>query len=147
MYNTSLAQREPGRKLKKHYQKKKYRNCLHELETYRECFFCTSFPLYWSNRKFKKGLDRLPFGFFHLNVSKIVDSSKLNQSREHKGKANRYEPVHGSSIGYFWKWMSCTDAQCRHCQHCSYPFKKIKQKNCWIEVKQSKNWQAPSKEL
>lgn len=129
MYNTSLAQREPQRKLKANFSNKHYQNhrkCLHKLKTYRECLFCTSFSLYWSNWKFKKRLYRLPFGFFHLNVSKIVDSSKLNKSREHKGKANRYEPVHGSSIGYFWQWMSCTDAQCRHCQHCGYSLKKNK---------------------
>lgn len=146
----SLAQREPGRKLQACFyweRPQKSGKYLYKLKTYRKYLFCTSFSLYWSNWKFKEGFYCLPFGFFHLNISKIVDSSELDESREHKGKADRYEPVHGSSIGYFWQWMSCTDAQRRHCQHCGYSFKEIKQKHCWIRVKQRESRQAASKNL
>lgn len=119
--------------------KKKNGKYLYKLKTYRVRLFCIFFSLYWSNWKFKEGFYRLPFGSFHLNISKIVDSSKLNKSRKHKGKADRNEPVHGSSIWYFWQWVSCTDAQCRHCQHCGYSFKETKQKHCWMQVNQTEN--------
>lgn len=53
---------------------------------------------------------RLPFGLVCLKIGKVVDSSKLNKSREDESKANSYEPIHGGCIRHFWQGVPGTDA-------------------------------------
>ena len=53
---------------------------------------------------------RLPFGLLCLKIGKVVDSSKLNKSREDESKANSYEPIHGGCIRHFWQGVPGTDA-------------------------------------
>lgn len=87
------------------------------------------FSQHWGRWNFWRRLHCFLFGFLHLNVGEIVDSSKLNKSRKHKSKADSYEPIHGSRIGHFGQRMSGTDAQGGHREDCGYPFSAKEQKD------------------
>lgn len=56
-------------------------------------------------------------------LCEVIDGGELNQGWEDESIADGYEPVHGSGIGHLWKRVSCTYAQCCHCENGGYTWK------------------------
>ncbi|KAF2986037.1 hypothetical protein EK904_002195 [Melospiza melodia maxima] len=52
-----------------------------------------------------------------LPIGEVVDSCKLNECREDKGKAHGDEPVHGGGVGHLGQGVASADAQGGHGEH------------------------------
>lgn len=54
-----------------------------------------------------------------MKGGEVVDSRKLNEGGEDKGKANGNEPIHSRCVGDFWEGVASTDAERCHGQDSS----------------------------
>lgn len=81
-----------------------------KINNYQDNFSFQGFHCFWYCRWGWGCSLCLSFGLLCLKIGEVVDSCKLNKSREDKSKAHSYEPVHGGCIGHFWQGVPGTDA-------------------------------------